>query len=160
MLFSVSLTFYRVSGNLCKQLIRVFMLTIRLQRTGKRNRPEFRVVLAEKTAAANKKFVEVLGSYNPRTKDLVVKDANRLQYWVGQQVELTPTVHNLFVSKAIIQGAKVKAFSVPKKKAEDAAPAEAASPAAEAQTENAGTEAAAEPESQAEPEAAAEAPAQ
>ena len=108
------------------------MLIIRLQRTGKRNRPDFRVILAEKTAASQKKFQEVLGSYNPRTKELVVKDGERLQYWIGQHVVLSPTVHNLFVTKAILTAPKVKSFSVPKKevKAEEAAPQTPASEAA------------------------------
>lgn len=108
------------------------MLTIRLQRTGKRNSPDFRVILAEKTAASTKKFVEILGSYNPRTKSFVVKDQDRLNYWISQHVEMSPTVHNLFISKDIIKGSKVKAFSVPKKQAEEA-PAPAAAPKAETQ---------------------------
>lgn len=121
------------------------MLTIRLQRAGKKNRPEYRVVLAEKTAASQKKFVEVLGHYNPHTKALNVRNADRVQYWIGQHVELSPTIHNLFVSHKLVTGdKKVKAFSLPKKevKAEEPpAPAETAAetaeetPAAEAPSE-------------------------
>ena len=105
------------------------MLTIRLQRSGKKNRPEFRIVLAQKTAAAGKKFVEVLGHYNPRTKEFGVKSEDRLKYWIAQHVELSPTIHNLFVSKNFIDLKKVKAFKVPKKKEEPAAEAKAASQA-------------------------------
>jgi small subunit ribosomal protein S16 len=103
------------------------MLTIRLQRTGKKNQADFRIVLAEKEAPVNKKFQEVLGSYNPRKKTFQVKE-ERVKYWLGNRVELSPTVHNLFVTKGLLEASKVKAFSVPKK-AE--APQEAA-PAAEA----------------------------
>lgn len=107
------------------------MLTIRLQRTGKKNSPDFRIILAESTAAASKKFVEILGSYNPRTKNFVVKDTERLQYWIGQHVTMSPTVHNLFVSKSIISEPKVKAFTTPKKAEEKTeAPAAPATPAA------------------------------
>ena len=102
------------------------MLTIRFQRTGKRNRPEFRVVVAPKTAAAQKKFTEILGNYNPRTKELVIKDQDRLQYWLGQRLEISASVQNLLVSKKLLETPKVKAFSVPKK----AVPAESAAPAA------------------------------
>lgn len=118
------------------------MLTIRLQRTGKRNRPDFRVILAEKTAASQKKFQEVLGSYNPRTKELVIRNNDRLQYWIGQHVVLSPTVHNLFVTKSVIQGPKVKSFSVPKKevKTEESGPAKAEVPAEQATEETATTE--------------------
>ncbi len=108
------------------------MLTIRLQRSGKRNKPEFRIVLAQKTAAVNKKFLEVLGHYNPRTKDFVIKNETRLQYWIAQHVTLSPTVNNLFVSKNLVPGSKVKAFKTPKKEEpaadKPAAPAGAAAP--------------------------------
>ncbi len=100
------------------------MLTIRLQRAGKTNKSEFRIILAEKTAAAKKKFVEVLGHYNPRSKEFSVKQ-ERIQYWVDEQhVELSATVHNLFVTNKLVDSKKVKAFTTPKKEqpATDAKP--------------------------------------
>ena len=103
------------------------MLTIRLQRTGTKNRPSFRLVLAEAHRSASKKFLEVLGHYNPRSKDFGIKDEERLKYWLGQHVLLSPTVHNLFVEKKLVEGKKVKAWA-PKKSAEEAK-AEAAAPA-------------------------------
>lgn len=91
------------------------MLTIRLQRAGKKNKAEFRVVLAEKTAASQKKFVEVLGSYNPHTKALGIRNQERLNYWIDEQhVEVSPTVRNLLVTKELIKGSKAKAFTIPK----------------------------------------------
>lgn len=118
------------------------MLIIRLQRTGKKNQADFRIVLAEKASPVEKKFTEVLGSYNPRKKAFVVKP-ERVKYWLDQHIALSPTVHNLFVTHKVMEGAKVKAFSTPKKPAEpvvaekpaEAAPAESApaeAPAAEA----------------------------
>lgn len=91
------------------------MLTIRLQRAGKKNRPDFRVILAESTSAAGKKFNEILGSYNPRTKLLQVKDRDRMDYWLKQNVKLSPTVHNLFVTNKLVELKKVKAYTTPKK---------------------------------------------
>lgn len=93
------------------------MLTIRFQRTGKRNRAEFRVVVAPKTAAAQKKFTEILGNYNPRTKELVVKNQDRLNYWLSQKLEISASVQNLFITKKLIEASKVKAFTLPKKEA-------------------------------------------
>src|SRR5579862_5854689 len=101
------------------------MLTIRLQRTGKKNQADFRIVFAEKEAPVQKKFLEILGSYNPRKKNFLVKE-ERLKYWVAQNVELSETMHNLLVTKGFVNGAKVKAFNIPKK---PAAPVEAAKPA-------------------------------
>lgn len=91
------------------------MLIIRLQRAGKKNSPDFRIILAESTAAAGKKFNEILGAYNPRTKAFKIKDQARVEYWLGQRVQMSPTVHNLFVTHKLLQEKKRKAFSVPKK---------------------------------------------
>jgi small subunit ribosomal protein S16 len=108
------------------------MLIIRLQRTGKKNQADFRIVLAQKTASAAKKFVEVLGSYNPRKKAFVVKNEERLKYWLAQHVELSPTMHNLLVSNKLLDAKKVKAFSTPKKNAEEISSASATPASAEA----------------------------
>ena len=104
------------------------MLTIRLQRAGKKNKPEYRVVLAQKTAAAQKKFTEILGSYNPHTKNLIIRSQERLNYWMDEQhVPLSATVQNLFVTKEIIKADKTKAFTIPKKEVvAEEAPAEEA----------------------------------
>lgn len=106
------------------------MLVIRLQRTGKKNHANFRVVIAEKTDHVTKKFKEVLGNYDPHTKELTFRNLERLQYWISQHVHLSATVHNLLVEKGIIKGEKVHAFSIPKKEvaAETAAPAAKVAP--------------------------------
>lgn len=103
------------------------MLTIRLQRTGRKNQASFRIVLAEKYRAASKKVVEILGHYNPRTKEFGVKDQERLNYWITQHAELSPTVHNLFVSKGLLNLPKVKAWK-PKQKPAEAKGAETPAP--------------------------------
>lgn len=113
------------------------MLTIRLQRTGRRNAADFRIVVAEKTAHVSKKVQEILGNYNPHKKNFNIRNTERLQQLLAQNVELSPTMHNLLVDKGLLKADKVKAFNVPKKeqpKAEAAAPAtsEAPAPSAEA----------------------------
>ncbi|KKW29550.1 MAG: 30S ribosomal protein S16 [Parcubacteria group bacterium GW2011_GWA2_52_8] len=131
------------------------MLTIRLQRVGRTNQAAFRIVLAEKHRAASKKVVEVLGHYDPRTKEFGLKDPERLKYWVAQHVELSPTAHNLLVTKGLVEGKKVKAWRPKPKPAE--ASAEAGVKAKEevkAETKPVGAEAKA-PEAKAEPAPAA-----
>ncbi len=103
------------------------MLTIRLQRVGRKNQPVYRIVLAEKHRAATKKTVESLGLYNPRNKEFTVKE-ERVKYWLEKHIPLSPTVHNLFVTKKLIDAKKVHAWQ-PRKKAE--APVAPASPAGE-----------------------------
>ncbi len=125
------------------------MLTIRLQRTGTKNKAQFRIVLAEAHKSASKKFLEVLGSYDPRSKNFAVKDETRLKYWLDQNVQVSPSVHNLFVEKKLVEGKKVKAWQPKKKEATDSPTAPA--PTAEAPK----TEAAAAPAEAPAPEAPA-----
>jgi len=94
------------------------MLVIRLTRIGKKNQPNFRVVLAEKGRPIRGKFIEILGSYNPRLKTKAFK-AERIKYWLSKGAQTSPTVHNLLVSEKIIDAAKVKAWR-PKKKTQEA----------------------------------------
>jgi small subunit ribosomal protein S16 len=49
------------------------LLVIRLARIGRNKYPTYRIVAAESACAATGRFVEVLGHYNPHTKELVVK---------------------------------------------------------------------------------------
>ena len=93
------------------------MLIIRLQRTGIKNKPSFRIVLAESYRAAGKQALEVLGHYNPKHKDFAIKDPERLKYWLGQHVSVSPTVFNLLVEKKMVEGKKVKAWQPKKKEA-------------------------------------------
>lgn len=139
------------------------MLTIRLQRGGKHNTPQYKLVLAQKTAANQKQFVEVLGAYNPHTKELNIRSEERLNYWMNDQhVPLSATVHNLFVTKEIIKADKVRAFALPKKEevvaeepAADAPAAEGEAPVEETAAET--TEAAETPTEEAPVEQPAEA---
>ena len=96
------------------------MLIIRFQRVGKKNQASFRIVLAEKQKAAKKKIIENLGHYNPRTKDFAIPKPDRLQYWVGQHVEISPSVNNLLVTKGMLQGEKVKAWKPKKRESAEA----------------------------------------
>ncbi|MBI4928660.1 MAG: 30S ribosomal protein S16, partial [Anaerolineae bacterium] len=44
------------------------MVRIRLRRTGLRHQPTYRVVVADKESPRDGRFLEILGSYNPRTQ--------------------------------------------------------------------------------------------
>ncbi len=94
------------------------MLVIRLTRIGKKNQPSYRVVLTEKTNPVRGKFIEILGSYNPRLKTKALK-AERIQYWLSKGAQASATVHNLLVNEKIITSPKVKAWH-PKKKTQKA----------------------------------------
>lgn len=57
------------------------MLVIRLARTGKKKQAYFRIVVAEKHRAVKAKFVEVIGNYNPHSKQLVI-DKEKLEKYL------------------------------------------------------------------------------
>lgn len=82
------------------------MLKIRLQRIGRRNHPEFRVVVTESTRGPKSgDFLEIVGSYNPH-KDTTQIKADRVKHWMSQGAQVSDTVHNILVSEGVIEGKK------------------------------------------------------
>lgn len=71
------------------------MLKIRLARAWKRNMPFFRVVLTEHTAAAKHWYKEVLGFYNPISKEFKIKDLDKVKSYASNWVQLSPRVEKL-----------------------------------------------------------------
>src|SRR3989344_1652402 len=94
------------------------MLAIKLQRIGKKHRPSYRVVVAEKRSKMAAPPVEDLGSYSPFTKSIVV-DKTRALYWIEKGARPTATVHNLLVRSGAISGPK-RAISIKKKQSTEA----------------------------------------
>jgi len=85
----------------------ISMLKIRLQRIGKINQAHFRVVVADsKIGPKSGKFLEILGFYNPKTKDLNLKE-DRIKHWMSHGAQVSDTVHNFLIDKKIIQGKKI-----------------------------------------------------
>ncbi len=96
------------------------MLIIRLQRVGRTNDPNFRIVLIEsKRAPKSGAVLEILGSYNPKTKNINLK-TDRIKNWLEHGVQISDTVHNLFVSNKIIDGEKINVVRSPLQKKEEA----------------------------------------
>ncbi len=79
------------------------MLKIRLTRVGKKNSPAYRVVVAEQKKAVQRKFIEILGNYNPvlKPKQLVI-DKERALFWISQGAQPSDTVNNLMVDLGIL----------------------------------------------------------
>ena len=71
------------------------MLKIRLSRAGKKNMPFFRVVLTEHTAAAKHWYKEVLGFYNPLTKEFKIKDVEKVKEYLSKGVQFSTRVEKL-----------------------------------------------------------------
>lgn len=116
------------------------MLTIRFARVGKKNKAQFKIMLQEKTIAPGGRHIEVLGSYDPHSKEAVLK-TDKIKYWISKGAQMSDTVCNLFIKKGVIEGAKRK-VKVPMKKVEAVAEAVVAEApkAEEAKTEEVKTE--------------------
>jgi small subunit ribosomal protein S16 len=103
------------------------MLMIRFQRTGRTNDPSFRIAVLEKERAAKAgNIVELLGTYNPKSKALTLNE-EQVKYWISKGAQPTDSIKNLLINKGVIEGKKVNVL--PRKspqKSEAAIAAEAA----------------------------------
>jgi small subunit ribosomal protein S16 len=84
------------------------MLAIKLSKTGKTNKKMFRLIISEKSRDPYGEALEILGSYNPHSKELAVK-TERVKYWLSKGAQMTASVNNLLVEKKIIEGKKAVA---------------------------------------------------
>src|SRR5881227_3333999 len=105
------------------------MIAIRLRRAGSKKRPFFRIVVADSRAARDSSFVEILGTYNPRTRPALVDvKKDRVDYWISKGAQPSDSVRTL-----IARHLTVKPETAPAAGAVPAKPTgEAATPAADA----------------------------
>ncbi len=76
------------------------MQVIRMRRVGSKKRPFFRIVVTEHHAPRDGAFLEVLGTYNPRTNpETLTLKRDRIAYWVSKGAQPSDTVRTL-ISRA------------------------------------------------------------
>ncbi len=74
---------------------------------GRKHQPAFRLVLTEsQNSTKSGRFKEVLGSYDPRKLNEVLK-TDRIKHWLSTGATATATVHNLLVKKGVVRGKKI-----------------------------------------------------
>ena len=97
------------------------MLRIRLARTGKKKQASYRVVVADQRRAVQAKFVEILGWYNPHTKELHI-DQEKTKGWLEKGANPSNTVAVLLEKNKLELPSWVKIVqkNKPKKKASEA----------------------------------------
>lgn len=79
---------------------------IRLARVGSKKNPIFRVVVADRRAPRDGRFIEILGKYNPQTDPSTIDlDLERIEEWVGKGAEVSNTVQKLMKAAAAAPGA-------------------------------------------------------
>lgn len=94
------------------------MLTLKLQRTGKKHQASFRLIVGEKRHKLVGAQKEYLGWYNPRSHQAEF-NKERVLYWLKQGAQKTDTVHNLLVKSEIITGEKIAVHKISKKTKEE-----------------------------------------
>lgn len=84
-------------------------VVIRLRREGTKNSPYYRVVVADKRSPRDGKFLELVGTYDPKKKDdnSSVK-LDRVDYWIKQGAKPSDTVRSL-VKRARTKSSKAVA---------------------------------------------------
>ncbi len=69
---------------------------LRLMRMGKKKQPTYRVVAADSRSPRNGRFIEIIGTYDPRQEPSVVKiDTEKAAEWVRKGAQPTETVARL-----------------------------------------------------------------
>ena len=77
---------------------------IRLRRTGARNQPSYRIMVVDSRKKRDGKFIERIGFYDPKPKELKYKvDEERAIYWLGQGAIPSPTVKSLLKRAGILK---------------------------------------------------------
>ncbi len=91
------------------------MVRIRMQRFGRRNRPFYRIGVAEKNTRRNGPLIESLGFYDPVEKDPAKQlkvDAERVKYWISKGAQPSDTCRDFFGKLGLID---VKAWEADRK---------------------------------------------
>lgn len=114
------------------------MVKIRLTKTGRKNAPSYRIVVADSRSPRDGKFIEVIGFYNPSHNPAQVKvDKQKYEEWVKKGAQPTEAVQQIVEGKYEFVPYDPKAIAEAKEKAKAEAEAKAADAEAvpEAKTE-------------------------
>lgn len=75
-------------------------VAIRLRRDGARNHPYYKIVVADQRSPRDGKFIEIIGTYDPKKKDEnYTIQLDRAEYWVGVGARPSQTVGSI-ITKA------------------------------------------------------------
>ena len=75
-------------------------VVIRLTRRGKKKKPYYRIVAADQRFSRDGRFLEIVGSYDPRNKEVTVKK-EAAEKWIQKGARLSSTVKQLFKNQGV-----------------------------------------------------------
>jgi small subunit ribosomal protein S16 len=71
-------------------------VSIRLRREGAKNRPYYKVVVADSRSPRDGKFIEIIGTYDPKKPDHnSTLKMDRAEYWIARGAQASDTVRSL-----------------------------------------------------------------
>jgi small subunit ribosomal protein S16 len=74
----------------------VMAVRIRLARYGTNKLPSYRIVATDSQNKRDGRFIELLGTYDPKTRPATVRlNADRISYWLGVGALPSDTVNSL-----------------------------------------------------------------
>src|SRR5437868_9465688 len=93
-------------------------VAIRLRREGALNRPYFKVVVTDKRSPRDGKFIEIVGTYDPKKagQNSTLK-LDRIEHWISKGAQPSDTVRSLIKKTKNPEAAAKKAASAAAKKA-------------------------------------------
>lgn len=109
------------------------MVRIRMQRTGRTNRPFYRIQVLDKRVRRDGAAIEQLGWYDPIEKNPAKQlnlNEERVKYWISVGAQPSDTIRDMLAKKNLIKLDKwEKVRARQRKTVEDAKAAAAAAPA-------------------------------
>ena len=93
-------------------------VAIRLRREGALNRPYFKVVVADSRSPRDGKFIEIVGTYDPKKagQNSTLK-LDRIEHWISKGAQPSDTVRSLIKKTKNPEAAAKKAAAAAAKKA-------------------------------------------
>lgn len=77
------------------------MLVIRLARTGSKNKPKYRLMVADSRKPLKGRHIEVIGYFDPLSKDQKIQiDKDKYQAWVQKGAQPSLRVKSLFAKSS------------------------------------------------------------
>jgi small subunit ribosomal protein S16 len=71
-------------------------VSIRLRREGTKNRPYYKVVVADRRSPRDGKFIEIIGAYDPKVPGHnSTLNIDRVEYWISKGAQPSDTVRSL-----------------------------------------------------------------
>ena len=71
-------------------------VSIRLRREGAKNRPYYKVVVADRRSPRDGKFIETIGTYDPKKPGHnSTLNIDRVEYWISKGAQPSDTVRSL-----------------------------------------------------------------